>query len=441
MNTKEFNQKLYNAVYKKNIDEVNNLLNNHSFKIQSLKEKYTGYNLLHLSTFNFELFKRIFKLNPKLITLTDNKGESPLFPLIRTFKQDLSFVKPFLNKKQLDLVNTNNENILSILINKKEYKLIKDLLRKNFNLIDYNYYHLNRLNINIPKSYYNNQLKHKYKEFKTGNFSLEYIKALSDMNINSFRKNPSKKYKKYFFGLINDSTKETFPHIKLQKMIILNKFQINDDLIFNYLKKDMPYYGFLNQKEFETGVKLLTKLHQRVSINSFFNLLDDLFFTEFKNLEYLFENLAFCKIPKKIKTWEELQEKIKKSILLQRNEKYKSIDLNQGIDILNNKLINNELYIYVPQKQEDLILTSYFLNMCVGNSFHYTNKIKKFESLIIILKDIKTHNLVYCLELSTSRYFKIIQAKGNYNKDCPTDIVIKTQNVIDSIMGKYIKDD
>lgn len=436
----DLNNELFQALYKKDSIRAKELLSNPNLKILNITEKHTGYNLLHLSFFDYSLFYKIKSLRPELLEKLDKKNESPLFSFIRRFKGDLSLLKNLITTRQLNIVNNNNENILSLLIFKNNIELVHFSLSKKFNLTDYNYYQLNRLSIDLPIKFYNKKTKHLYSKIKDGNFSSEYIKKLNELNPESFFNDPTKNQKKFFYEEISKN-KSIFPHVKLQKMLILSKFKdINKDLLNNYLLEDMPDYGFLNNQEFMIVKDLLGRVYSRISISSFFSLLDDAFYADLKHLEYLRENLAFCKIPKKIKTWESFQEEIKKSIMYERNQKYKSINLNQGINVLNNKKINNDLYIYVPQKQEDLIYTSFVLNMCVGNGTHYMNKIKKFDSLIILLKDIKNNEIQYCIELCTYKYFKIKQAKGNYNKECPQEIVKDTQKIVDSIMGRYLEE-
>lgn len=436
---KELNLELFNAVQRKDLDKSLEILSNPNLKnIRLIKEKYTEYNILHLSIFNFQLLEQIAKKNKNLLYDVDRKLESPLFPLIRRFKGNFLELIPLIDNKQLKIININEENILTLLMNKKEIDIIKKILNENINLTDYNYYHLNRLEISVPKKFYNNELSKYYHKFKIGNFSKNYIDSLINLNIESFVRNPNKKIKKLFFEEINKSKKD-FPHIKLQKMILLKDLNINQDILFNYLNKEHKSYGFLNNEEFKKSKDLLKRLYNKVSINMFFNLVDDLFFTDFKYIEYLLENLSVCNYPKKIKTWEDFFSQIKKEIQFQRNKKHGHINLNQGIKVLNNKKINDEYYIIVPDKQQELINASFILNICVGNSFHYTKKIKEFESMIIFLYN-KENKLEYCLELSTTKFFKIVQAKGSFNKECPNEITEKTQLVIDEIMNHYLKD-
>ena len=435
----DLNLELFNAVQRKDLDRSLEILNNPNFKkIKLIKEKYTEYNILHLSIFNFKLFKIIAKKNKKLLYLVDRKKESPLFPLIRRFKGDMLQIYPLIDNKQLNIISLNEENLLTLLINKKEIEIIKKILNKNIDLTDYNYYHLNRLGIPLPKKYYKKELESFFNKFKIGNFSKHYRNCLINLNIESFIKNPNKKIKKLFFEEVNKS-KADFPHIKLQKMILLKDLNINQDILFNYLNKTHKSYGFLNDKEFKQSKDILKRISNKVSINMLFNLVDDLFFTDFKYIEYLLENLSFCSYPKKIKTWENFVSQVKKEIQFQRNKKHGHIDLNQGIKVLNNKKINDDLYFIVPDKQQDLINASFILNICVGNSLHYTQKIKDFESMIVFIYN-KNNELKYCLELSTTKFFKIIQAKGSFNKECPNEIKENAQLVIDDIMNHYLNE-
>ena len=442
MDNKSLNIKLFNLIYKQNLSDALHFLKDNKINLLNLKQNNDSRNILHYSVNNKELFKIIFLLNPSLINEKNYDGESPLFNYIRKNNSEESFLKKNLTKDQLNIINNKGENILQIFINKKNSNLIKYCLNNQESLTDLNFYGLNRLNIEVPKRLYPQKLKNSFKRMKAGNFSDYYIESILKEDINLFFNKTPKKIKKLFFDNLNKS-KEKFPHKFFNKALILKAHKdINIDLIANELSKEENYkYGYLNTREFTLGRQVLNRIYKRVSLHSFFLLLDDLFYAELKDLEYLSENLAFCEIPRKVKNWEDLREFVKKSILRNRNQQYKNLKLNQGIQILNDIEINDEFYISVPSRQEELIETSFILNMCVGNSLHYASKIKEFTSLIILLKRKKDNKVKYCLELSTKDFFKIIQAKGNFNKECPQNIKEETQKVIDSIMGRFIKDE
>lgn len=266
-----------------------------------------------------------------------------------------------------------------------------------------------------------------YNEFHKKSINLikksfdEYGLNISTLSQMVFDK-PTKKSRKFLISILEK--KLCIGWIYIFK-VLSKSAKINQDLIFSEMQNinleknfhsDLLTVSFLKSLKKTYNDKRLLKL----ILSSNFEHNNDIQFM----LKKINSEIDKDFLPKKPSNFNDIHKSCERMVLKLSS---KNFDLNQRDDIvaLDNKEINNNLYIRVPKTHYDLIDLGEDLNFCIGNGY-YSEEVRQGNCSIVSIYDTK-NKPVYGIQFNR---YSIKQAYGFDNEIIPNHILVDIQNAL-----------